>query len=484
MTTLYEPFSKGDIERMHDATVRVLEGTGIRVLEEEAVRLLVGAGASYDKATGVVKVPEEVLDKCMSSAPSRFKLYARGGEYSLAFGEGKVHLSSMGTAVKVEDLDGNVRPSTADDLRSFLLLTDALPHIDHSSWTCWPRDVPERIAHLEAMFLSLKHSNKTIDGWNWGARGTEESLDLAAIAAGGRDALAERPMLLGFANPVSPLTLAKEATEGLISYARAGQPCVYPPECMAGGTSPATIAGLLVQQNAEVLASIMVAQLAKPGAPSVYSSVSGMMDMRTGSIALGASEVGLIMAGTAQLARRYKVPCRGTGGNTESMLADYQAGAETATTLLMASLSGIDFVYDAAGSVESSLTASFTKLVLDDAVCGQVKRVLSGSVVDDESLAEQVIASAAHKGAYLSHPHTLRHFRKEAFVPPQFWRGSRGSWDSQAVKDIRESARRRAMEIINEHEVALPLDNDVERKMAEYIKGVLKNHGPGSPSTG
>jgi trimethylamine---corrinoid protein Co-methyltransferase len=478
MTTWYEPFSKDDIERIHDATVRVLEGTGVRVLEEEAVRLLTGAGASYDKATRIVKVPEEVLDKCVSLAPSSFKLYARGGEYSLAFGDGKVHMSSMGTAVKVEGLDGDVRPSTADDLRSFLLLSDALPNIDHSSWTCWPRDVPERIAHLESIFLSLKHTNKTIDGWNWGARGTEESIDLAAIAAGGRDALAEKPMLLGFANPVSPLTLAKEATEGLISYARAGQPCVYPPECMAGGTSPVTIAGLLVQQNAEVLASIMVAQLANPGAPSIYSSVSGMMDMRTGSIVLGASEVGLIMAGTAQLARRYKVPCRGTGGNTEAMLADYQAGAETATTLLMASLSGIDFIYDSAGSIESSLTASFTKLVLDDAVCGEVKRILSGSDVDDESLAEQVIASAAHRGAYLSHPHTLRHFREETFVPPQFWRGSRGSWDSQAVKDVRENARRRAAEIIKEHKVAVPLDRDIEKKMADYIKGVLNTSGP------
>ena len=377
-------------------------------------------------------------------------------------------------AVQVEGLDGVVRPSTAKDLESFLRLTDALPNIDHSSWACWSRDVPEAVAHLQMTFLSFKNTNKTIDGWSWGRKGTEECLDLAAIAAGGREALSRRPMLLGFANPVSPLTLSKESTEGLISFARAGQPCVYPPECMAGGTSPATIAGLLVQQNAEVLASIAVAQLAKSGAPSIYSSVSGTMDMRTGSIALGAPEVGLIMAGTAQLARRYKVPCRGTGGNTEAMLADYQAGAETATTLLMAGLSGIDFIYDAAGSIESSLTASFTKLVLDDAVCGEVKRILSGVDVDEETLAVKVIEAAGHKGAYLSHPHTLKHFRREAFVPPQFWRGPRASWDSRGHKDIVDAAKRRAEEILREHEVAVPLDADVEREMGEYIKDVLR----------
>ncbi len=475
MSSRYEPFSSDDIGLIHDATVRVLEGTGVKVLEDEAVGLLTGAGASYDKSTRIVRIPERVLMDAVSKAPTRFKLYARDGKHEIAFGEGKVHLSSIGTAVQVEDLDGTVRPSTAKDLERFLRLTDALPNIDHSSWACWTRDVPEEIAHLQAIFLSFKHSNKTVEGWSWSRKGTEEGLDLGAIVAGGREALSKKPLLLGFCNPVSPLTLAKEATEGLISFAKAGQPCVYPPECMAGGTSPATIAGLLVQQNAEVLASIAVAQLAKPGAPSIYSSVSGTMDMRTGSIVLGGPEVGLIMAGTAQLARLYKVPCRGTGGNTEAMLADYQAGAETASTMLMAALSGIDFVYDSAGSIESSLTASFTKLVLDDAVCGEVKRILSGVEVDEETLAVQVIEAAGHKGSYLSHPHTLKHFRQEAYVPPHFWRGARGTWGSKASKDIREVARKRAEEILREHEIAVPLDADIERKMTEYIKGVLKH---------
>lgn len=468
-----EPFSRDELDRIHDATLRVLERTGVKVLEDEAVRLLTGAGASYDDVTRVVRIPERVLMGSVSEAPSKFKLCSRDGRHDIKFGEGKVHLSSVGTAVQVEGLDGVVRPSTAKDLEDFLRLTDALPNIDHSSWVCWPRDVPERTAHLEAIRLSFTHTNKTVDGWNWDTTKTEESLDLAAIVAGGREALAEKPLLLGFANPVSPLTLSKESTEGLISYAKAGQPCVYPPECMAGGTSPATIAGLLVQQNAEVLASIAVAQLAKPGAPSIYSSVSGTMDMRTGSIALGSPEVGLIMAGTAQLARRYRVPCRGTGGNTDSMLPDYQAGAETAVTVLMAGLSGIDFVYDAAGSIESSLTASFTKLILDDSVCGEVKRILSGVRVDEESLAVGVIESAAPKGAFLAHPHTLRHFRSEAFVPPLFWRGPRANW---ASGDIVARARSKAEEILREHAVDVPLDPDVERRMVEYIKGVSKRY--------
>lgn len=477
MTVRFEPFSKADIDRVHAATIKVLESTGVRVLDKEAADLLTSAGARLDEATGIVRVPEHVLMSALSTAPSRFTLFARDGDHELRFGEGRVHMSSIGTAVQVEGLDGIVRPSTSEDLANFYRLTDALPNIDHSSWVCWPRDVPERIAHLHAIYSAFKHTNKTVDGWNWTTNATEESLDLAAIAAGGRDALAERPLLLGFANPVSPLTLSKESTQGLVSYARAGQPCVYPPECMAGGTSPATIAGLLVQQNAEVLASIVVAQLARPGAPSIYSSVSGTMDMRTGSIALGAPEVGLIMAGTAQLARRYKVPCRGTGGNTESMLADYQAGSETATTLTMAALSGIDFIYDSAGSIESSLTASYTKLILDDAVCGNVKRILAGTDVSDETLATEVIEAAAHKSAFLSHAHTLRHFKREAYVAPQFWRGPRHSWESKTPKDLREKAVHRVQELLAGHEVKIPLDAETESRMKEYIKSVQKRSG-------
>jgi trimethylamine--corrinoid protein Co-methyltransferase len=465
------------LEKLHASTLRVLENTGIRVLEDQAAKLLVDAGAMMDEETRAIRISESVLMDSIASAPSKFRLYARDAAHELSFGDGRTYFSSIGTAVQVEGLDGVVRPSASHDVADFYRLTDALPNIDHSSWVCWPRDVPEPIAHLNAIYLGFKHSNKTIDGWNWSTRTTEESLDLAAIVAGGRDELAERPLLLGFANPVSPLTLSKDTTEGLISYARAGQPCVYPPECMAGGTSPASIAGLLVQQNAEVLASVAVAQLARRGALSIYSSVSGMMDMRLGSIALGAPEVGLIMGGTAQLARFYGIPCRGTGGNTEAMLADFQAGAESMSTLLMAGLSGMDFIYDSAGSIESSLTASYTKLVLDDAICGSVKRIISGVDVSEDALAEEVIRAVGHKGNYLGHPHTLGNFRKESYVPGQFWRGTRGQWETTAVKDIRENARLKAEGILKDHEIAVPLDPEIDARMQGYIKEILRRSG-------
>ena len=478
MKMLFEPFTRAELEKLDSATISVFEKTGIRVLEPEATRLLVDAGAKFDKKTNIATIPERVVRECLKSAPRKFKLYSRDEKKSLAFGEGKVHLGTVGTAVQVEGLDGVVRPATLKDAEDFFKLSDALPFIDHSGWACWPRDVPDFLAPLQEIFFGFKHSTKTMDGWNWGKAGTEQSLDMASIVAGGRDELIEKPLLLGFANPVSPLTLSKEATEGLIIYARNGQPCLYPPECMAGGTAPATIAGLLVQQNAEILASVIVAQLVRRGAPSIYSSVSSIMDMRTGSIALGAPEACLVMAGTAQLARFYGLPSRGTGGNTESMLADYQAGAEAASTLLMAALSGFDFIYDAAGSIESSLTASFTKTVLDNDLCGEVKRILMGIDVSDEALATDVIDSVALKGAYLSHPHTLKYFRKEHFSPSLLWRGARTVWTAQPKKDLRERAVVRCQELLCTHKTDPPLEADVEKRMLRYIKEVAKRGKP------
>jgi len=288
-------------------------------------------------------------------------------------------------------------------------------------------------------------------------------------------------MLLGFANPVSPLMLNRETTEGLLVFAKYGQPTTIPPECMAGGTSPATLAGLLVQQNAEVLISVAIAQLARRGAPVFYGSASTVMDMRTGAVALGAPEAGLVMAGTAQLARYYGIPSRGTGGNTDSLTADYQAGVETLSTLLLAALAGFDFIYDAVGSIESSLSASYVKLLLDHEVCGEVKRIASGIDVSDDTLALDAIQAVGPGGAFLGQPHTLRHFRKEQYAPSLFRRAPRTA-EGHSEKSLWGKARTRCEEILSEHVVDPPLDPDVDATLREYVKNVCKHYSVPAPA--
>ncbi len=470
MTLRLDPFTRGDLQKIHGATVHVLEKTGVRVLDAEAVRFLTAAGALHDEVAQVVRIPESVLKELLMQAPSRFRLYSRGERF-LAFGEGNTYFSSMGTAVQVAE-DHGVRPPTLKDVENFYRLVDASPYLDHASWVVWPRDVPNELVHIYELLYGFKYSAKSLDGYNWGTQFSQDTIDMAAIVAGGHEELAVRPLLLGFANPVSPLTLAKETTQGLIAFARAGQPCIMPPESMAGGTAPSTLAGVLVQQNAEVLASIAVAQSVRRGTPALYGCVSTVMDMRTGGVALGAPEAGLLSLGAAQLARYYGLPSRGTGGNTDALQVDYHAGAEASTTLLLSALAGFDFIYDVGGSVESSLSASYTKLILDNDLAGSVKRVISGIDVSEETLATEVIETVGLKGSYLSHPHTVDHFRQEHFLPDTFIRSGRAS--GAAATSLAERAAARAAQILEEHEVDPPLDPAIEAKLHAFLKKAMK----------
>lgn len=471
MTLRLDPFTRGELQKIHGATVRVLEKTGVRVLDPEAVQLLRTAGALYDEVAQVVRIPEGVLRELLMQAPSRFRLYGRDESHCMSFGEGNTYFSSMGTAVQVEE-DGGVRPPTLKDVERFYRLVDASPFLDHASWVVWPRDVPNDLVHIYEVLYGFKYTTKSLDGYNWGTQFSQDTVDMAAIVAGGHDELAERPLLLGFTNPVSPLTLAKETTQGLIVFARSGQPCIMPPEGMAGGTAPSTLAGALVQQNAEVLASIAVAQCVRRGAPVLYGSVSTIMDMRTGAVALGAPEAGLISLGAAQLARYYGIPSRGTGGNTDSLAVDYQAGAESGITLLLSALAGFDFIYDVVGSLESSLSASYSKLILDNDLAGAVKRIVTGIDVSEETLAADVIDSVGLKGSYLSHPHTVDHFRQEHFLPETFIRSGRAS--AAAATGLTEKALARAERILGAHKVDPPLEPAIESKLHAFLKKATK----------
>jgi trimethylamine--corrinoid protein Co-methyltransferase len=280
-------------------------------------------------------------------------------------------------------------------------------------------------------------------------------------------------MLLGFYNPVSPLQHSEKLTEGLIMYAKYKQPVIIAPECQAGATAPVTLAGLLTQQNAEILSGIVIAELANPGAPVLYGTVSTVMDMKTGNIALGAVEAGLINVATAQLAHYYDLPSRGFGGTTDSKIPDIQAGFEKAITLIMAAMAGINFIYNAGGSLESTLTASCEQAVIDNEICGMVRRVLRGIEINDEILAIDLIDEVGAGGQYLTKRHTVEHLRREHYIPTILNRQRWEIWAKTGSKEIRETAREEAKKILKEHQPE-SLDHEIEEELKKIIREVEK----------
>jgi len=464
-----------ELYEIHLATLEILERIGVKVSEQKALRMLGEAGANIDVKEKIARIPHYLVEEAIKKAPSGFTLFGRDLKYKLKLEDKRVYFSMQGTSVHILDLEtGKRRTSTLKDVENFCRLADALENIHHaSSAVVTPRDVPENVTHVHELFTGFRNTTKTVDGETYGQAVAMDSIRMASVVAGGEEELMKRPLLLGFYNPVSPLQHSEKLTEGLIVYAKYRQPVLVAPEAQAGATAPVTLAGLLTQQNAEVLSGIVMAELTNPGTPVLFGTVSTIMDMKTGNLALGAIEAGLINVATAQLAHYYGLPSRGTGGCTDSKIPDIQAGFEKAMTLMMAALAGINFIYDAGGSLESSLTASYEQAVIDNEICGMVSRALRGIEISDETMAIDVIEDAGPGGHYLDKRHTLEHLGKEHYLPTIINRERRERWERAGSKDLWEVARGEAKKILKEHQPE-PLDRDIEEELKKIVKGVEK----------
>ena len=475
----FEVLSRDDLDKIHGATMEVFRRLGIKVMEPDALELFDHAGADVDWKTRMVRIPESLVEETLRKAPSEFKMYGRDPKYELDYSDNKVYFGIAGCAVRVHDLDGEVRPGTVADVENLARIADYLENIHHILLMITPFDVPDEVYHLHCINADWKNSVKTTDGFTWTARKAQETIDMAAIMRGSYEEVMKRPPLLGFMNPVSPMQLSKELTEGALVYAKYRQPIVFAPEAMAGATAPSTLAGLITQQNAEVLAGIMVSQLANPGTPVLYGTASTVMDMKTGTAAMGGPEVGLINMATGQLGRYYNLPRRGTGGVTDSKLVDAQAGAETAMSLLMAAMSGMNFVYEACGGLDGTLTFSYEKLVIDNEIAGMVSRILKGIEVNEETLAVDEICKYGSTN-YLGSPNTGKMFRKEHYLPTLFDRRNWEAWLRAGGRDISQEARRKAKWILKEHMVE-PIEKGIQAEIDGFIKKTTRKWMSSAP---
>ena len=464
-----------ELYKIHLATLEILERIGVKVLEQKALRMLGEAGARIYTKEKIAKIPRHLVEEAIKKAPSGFTLFGRDPKYKLRLQDRRVYFSMGGQSLHVLDLEtGKRRASTLKDCENFCRLADALENIHHaSSSVVRPRDVPDNVAHVHELFAGFKNTTKTLDGETYGQAVAMDSIRMASVVAGGEEELKKRPLLLGFHNPVSPLQHSEKLTEALMLYAKYKQPVIIAPEAQAGATAPVTLAGLLAQQNAEVLSGIVIAELVNPGAPVLFGTVSTIMDMKTGNLAYGAIEAGLINVATAQLAHYYGLPCRGTGSGTESKIPDIQAGFEKAMTLMMAALAGINFIFNAAGTLESTLTASYEQAVIDNEMCGMVSRALREIEITVETLAIDVIEGVGPGGQYLDQRHTLEHLRKEHYIPTIIDREKRERWERAGSRDLREVAREEAKRILKEHQPE-PLDRDIEEDLKKIVKEVEK----------
>lgn len=468
-TARLEVLSQQEIERIHAASMEILSEIGIKVDYGKARELFHQAGAQVHDETQAVRIPESLVRWALEQAPSSFTLYGNDPGFQVEVGEDNVTFAALGTPTHILDVEsGERREVTLADVHDHIKIISGLDHIHNSQMDIWPGDIPMTTIHAEAIIAWARHSRKSFGMGCYGFLPTLDMMRMMSIASGGKDELRARPRFFTICSVSSPLQMIQMQAEGLLICAEYGQPLAMSPEAIAGATAPATLAGLVAQQNSNILAHVTLAQIARPGTPVLYGTVSTIANMRLGTVALGAVETGLITAASAQLARHYGLPCRSVGGVTESKLEDIQAGLERAVTLIPAVLSGVNFV-TCGGTLDSTMLESHLLLALDDELCGMVLRMAEGITVDDETLAMDVIRQVNFSGNYLNQRHTVRHFRQEHYIPKLLVREGYEAWAKEGSKTVLDRARERVREILAAHQPR-ELDAAVEKGLQEYLE--------------
>jgi trimethylamine--corrinoid protein Co-methyltransferase len=469
----FEVLSPVEVEQIHSASMQILEKVGIRVPLKRARESFLEAGAQVDESAGVVRISETVLRSAIERAPSRVVLYGADPEFRLEIGGDRPIFAALGTPTRIIDTETReLRPTTMEDVRNHLRLIDALDYIDNSQMDIWPNDIPMTTIHVEAILAWAQNSRKSFGLGCYGAMASEDMMRMMAIAVGGKEELKKRPRFFGICSVMTPLQMIKLQLEGVFQFAEYGQPMAMSPEAIAGATAPVTLAGLLAQQNAEILSHVALSQIIAPGTPVLYGSVSTVADMATGNVALGSIETGLISSAAAQMARYYGLPSRTVGGASEANSLDLQCMLERSGSLLAAVLSGVNFI-TCGGTLESTNTESHPLLVLDDALCGTALRLARGIEVNEETLALDLIQEVGWQGHYLAQPHTAKHHRAEFYRSKLLRRDTRETWEKKGSKTALDLASERVREILATHQPR-QLDPAVEQELQDYLSAVRK----------
>jgi trimethylamine--corrinoid protein Co-methyltransferase len=447
--------------------MEILATVGIRVDYGRAREIFRQAGAAVDDAAQCVRIPERLVRWAVEQAPGQFTLHGFDPEFRLEIGGDRVNFAGLGTPTHILDTETGVRrPTTYADVVRHIQLVDACQHINNTQMDVWPNDIPMTTIHTECIWAWANHGRKPYGMGCYGYLPTLDMMRMMALVAGGKEEMRRRPRFFAICSVMSPLQMAQMQAEGLLICAEYGQPLAMSPEAIAGATAPATLAGLLVQENAGILAHITLAQIFRPGTPVLYGTVSTIANMRLGNVALGAVETGLITAASAQMARYYGLPCRSVGAATESKREDLQAGMERTSTLLQAVLAGVNFI-TCAGTLDGTMLESEPLLLLDDELCGAALRMARGIEVNDDTLALDLIRRVGYGGNYIAETHTVEHYRTEHYIPRLAVREPYETWEKNGGRLALDHARARVAEILARHQPR-QLDPALARELEDY----------------
>jgi trimethylamine--corrinoid protein Co-methyltransferase len=469
----YKPLTNEQVRQIHEASLTILEQTGVQVEEPEALELFAEAGA--DVAENRVRLPRSLVEDAIDEAPSRMVLAGRDPKHDLILEGAKVYIGTGGAALQVLDLeDGEIRKAVLEDVGQMARIVDALDNIHFYLIPIYPTDLSEEQVEISKYYASLANTTKHVQAGAYTSQGIHDVVAMCERIAGSPAALRERPIVSFITSwMVSPLMFATDVTTLLIEVCRQGLPVVLSAAPMAGSTSPVTLAGTLAQLNAEQLSGLTLTQLVNPGTPVLMGPIPATADMRSGKYLGGSVELGMGNAAIAQLGHFYEVPIYNSAGMTDSKLPDIQAGMEKMQSLIQDALAGANFIHHAAGMLEDMSTIAYEQFVIDNEMLGMAMRAVRGIEVDEDTLALEAIARVGPGGHYLADEHTRRYMRTEHYYPSDvFDRHGRDEWANDGGKDAWTRAREAARQILKEH-TPEPLDPAVDAWIHEQFADTL-----------
>ncbi len=451
---------------IHSATLELLRRTGVDVLVPEVRELLKKAGCWIDGER--VRIPSQLIEWAIRSAPSRVVLCDRNGNPAMEL-EGRKGYYGTGsdTPFVIDAYTGERRQAVLGDIANIAKLVDALPNIDFLMCMGIASDVTDKISDLYHFREMVTNTTKPIIYTAWDRQNLEDIVEMAEAVAGGADALQRNPFMALYSEPISPLTHAEESCQKLLFLAEKGLPVVYTPGMMIGATAPVTIAGALVQANAEALSGLLITQLARAGTPFIGAGGILFMDMTKGLISYAAPEFMLAMTAFSEMNHFYKLPIFSFSGCTDAKVFDQQAAAEGAIWMMVTALGGGNLIHDV-GYIESGMTASYDHLVAMDEVAGLVKRFMSGIEISAETMALDAIDDVGPGGHFLEHEHTYKHFRRN-WVPKLFDRASRDDWEMDGSLTMGQRANAKVRHIFETHEPA-PAKTEITQILNNVIR--------------
>lgn len=417
---------KEALQKIHEASMRILERTGIKFLHPEAGEILKAHGVK-EKNGAFCFTENQVMD-WVAKSPETFTLKARNSAYDAEIG-GDNYVSAPGYgAPQICDAKGVKRDATMSDYIQICKLFQVNPdYKTNGGILVQPSDVPPEISPTLMHYAALTHTDKCLQSPSGYKDQMEIMMEMSKIAFGGLD----QPRMITIVNTNSPLQLDGVMVDTLLTFGRYGQPTCISAAVMAGTTGPITMAGTLAIANAEVLAGIALLQMAYPGAPVVYGNQSTTSDMATGSMAGGSPEGALCYKYGAHLAKFYKLPGRGGGSVSDARVLNGQSGYESMLTYMASVTGGMNYIIHSAGIMDGFSSMSYEKLIMDFEINRMVDRYHRGVEVNEETVQEDMIHRVGHGGNYMTEKHTFKYCRKETFIPKI---GTRGRVDNPATQ--------------------------------------------------